>query len=397
MQISLTHDVVVVGARCAGAATAMLLARLGYDVALVDRAHFPSDTLSTHGISRGGVVQLKRWGLLGAVIASGAPPIRQVTFHTEAGELTRRIKQSAGVDHLLAPRRYVLDALLVEAATAAGAVLYTGTTVTGLLRGDDRRVHGVRTRESGGRETVITARLVVAADGVRSRLAREVGAATTTESMSGSGTFFAYFDGLAPDTFEFHVSERALAGVFPSSDEEACVWISSPAADSAGVRSAGADKTRALLAHLAAVAPHLWTRLRRSRATSGVRGAMNLPNIIRRPVGPGWALVGDAGYHRDPITGHGMTDAFRDAELLADAVDRWLGGEAAENEALEDYWRRRDSIIGPIFRLTCALTEFPGVERFIELQKDLSSAIEAEADLLATLPELTPTPALVAA
>ena len=326
-----THDVVVVGARSAGAATAMLLARLGFDVALIDRAHFPSDTLSTHGISRGGVVQLSRWGLLEAVISAGAPPIRQVSFHTGTSELTRRIKPSAGVDHLLAPRRYVLDVLLVEAATDAGARLNGGTTVTGLVRNDDGRVTGVHTRGSDGSESAVFARLVVAADGVRSRLARGVGAPASTASISGSGTFFAYFNGLAADTFEFHVSDRALAGVFPSSAEEACVWISSPTADSAAVRSAGADKVRALVDQIEAAAPHLGRRLRRSRATSGVRGAMNLPNIIRRPVGPGWALVGDAGYHRDPITGHGMTDAFRDAELLAGAIDQWLSEEAAEN------------------------------------------------------------------
>jgi 2-polyprenyl-6-methoxyphenol hydroxylase-like FAD-dependent oxidoreductase len=124
---------------------------------------------------------------------------------------------------------------------------------------------------------------------------------------------------------------------------------------------------------------------------------MNLPNIIRRPVGPGWALVGDAGYHRDPITGHGMTDALRDAELLADAIDQWLREESSETQAFERYWRRRDDAIGTIFGLTCALARFPGAERFVELQKELSTAIEAEAEMLAALPDLAGTQMLAAA
>src|SRR3954468_2350551 len=95
-------DVVVVGARCAGAATAMLLAREGVDVVVLDRADFPSDTLSTHAIARGGMVQLARWGLLDEVVASGAPPIRTVTFHLPGEELIKDVRDAAGVDHLLA-------------------------------------------------------------------------------------------------------------------------------------------------------------------------------------------------------------------------------------------------------------------------------------------------------
>src|SRR5947209_6744110 len=127
------HEVVVVGARCAGAATAMLLARQGIDVLLIDRAEFPSDTLSTHAISRGGVVQLSRWGLLDRVVASGAPPIRTVSFINPAGTLNLPVKDRSGVDHLLAPRRYVLDMIMLEAARSAGVSVRTGVNVTGTL------------------------------------------------------------------------------------------------------------------------------------------------------------------------------------------------------------------------------------------------------------------------
>src|SRR5205814_1515061 len=120
------HDVVVVGARAAGAATALLLARLGHDVVFVDRAVFPADTVSTHQIARPGVVQLHRWGLLDAVVDSGAPALRQVTLSADGASITRKIKDKSGVDLLVAPRRHVLDMLVAEAAEAAGATLRSG-------------------------------------------------------------------------------------------------------------------------------------------------------------------------------------------------------------------------------------------------------------------------------
>src|SRR4051812_39242000 len=145
-----TYDVVVVGGRCAGAATAMLLARQGLDVVIVDRAEFPSDTLSTHAMARGGVVQLARWGLLDEVLASGAPPIRTVSFRFPGGQVDREVKPTAGVDHVLAPRRIVLDEIMLRAATAAGAELRTGVSVTGVMFDRNRRATGVRTRDRDG-------------------------------------------------------------------------------------------------------------------------------------------------------------------------------------------------------------------------------------------------------
>ncbi|HZD71824.1 MAG TPA: FAD-dependent monooxygenase, partial [Actinomycetes bacterium] len=128
------HDVVIVGARVAGSATAMLLARLGHDVVVVDQASFPSDTLSTHSIARSGVVQLRRWGLLDEILDSGAPAIRQVTFNAGGASMSRTIKDQAGVDLVVAPRRYVLDTILATAAERAGADLRPGVTVTGVRR-----------------------------------------------------------------------------------------------------------------------------------------------------------------------------------------------------------------------------------------------------------------------
>jgi flavin-dependent dehydrogenase len=366
-------DVVVVGARCAGAATAMLLARRGYRVTVVERGRIPSDTLSTHGIARGGVVQLARWGLLDAVLASGAPPIRQVVFTINDDDTVRTVKAAAGVDHLIAPRRHVLDAILAQAATDAGASIRTGVTATGVLRADDGRIRGIRT--AGGGE--IRARLVIGADGVRSRVAGMVGAATTCSFPSDAATFYVYVGGLPWRGFEYHVGPGAFAGVFPTHAGEACVWVCAPRGRTGGIRGGATDAFGELLA---GISPSLATRVRTGHVTSRVRGAAALPNHVRRATGPGWALVGDAGYHRDPISGHGITDAFRDAELLATHI-----------EDPGEYERQRDAALTEVFDITRAMTGFPPMEQFVALQRRLSHALDAEAEMLASLrfPELT--------
>jgi 2-polyprenyl-6-methoxyphenol hydroxylase-like FAD-dependent oxidoreductase len=391
----LEHDVVVVGARCAGAATAMLLARQGLDVAVVDRATFPSDTLSTHAISRGGVVQLARWGLLNQVIESGAPEIRRVTFRPGDGtELTRTVKDRSGVDHLLAPRRHALDMILVQAARRAGASVHTGGSVTGTLTDPGGRVVGVRVRDSEGNTREIRARFVVGADGVRSRVARSVGAAIIEERPAEGAAHYAYVAGLDAEGFEFHTGQRSFAGVFPTHGGEANVWICSPAQDA---QLRGDDRATAFLRLLAGTSPSLAARVRSARVTSKVRSAVRFPNHIRQATGPGWALVGDAGYHRDPITGHGITDAFRDAELLARQLGAAFRGDRTEAAAMAAYAHERYRALSPIFEITCRLAEYPALDEFVALQKQLGDAIESEAAWLAALPPLPTPDRLVAA
>ena len=381
------HDVVVVGARCAGAATAMLLARMGHNVVMVDRARLPSDTLSTHGIARGGVVQLARWGLLDGVLASGAPPIEHVTFDLNGEATTRRIKRRAGVDILVAPRRHVLDGLLADAAVESGTHLRTGVTATGVLRSADGRVRGISARTANGDRLELSARFVVGADGRRSRMAEHFRADVLERFTSLCSTYYTYVADLGPGGFEFHVAPGAFAGVFPTHGGEACVWLCRPTADLGSVRTAGAGRVAAFLQGLELVVPALGRRVRAGHVTTPVRGVVDLPNYLRRPHGPGWALVGDAGYHRDPITGHGITDAFRDAELLATALDRGIRDQAAEADAMAAYQRTRDAMLREIFDLTRALTGFPAPEEFVTRQIQLSEALEREAELLAALPQ----------
>jgi len=380
------HDIVVVGARAAGAATALLLARLGYDVVLVDRAVFPADTVSTHQIARTGVVQLHRWGLLEAVLDSGAPAIRQVTFTVEGQSTTRAIKDKAGVDLLVAPRRYVLDTLVAETAAAAGADLRLGVTITGVHLNDAGRATGVYGHDGAGAPVEIDARFVVGADGLRSRVARAVGAEIIEDRGDRGAAQYAYYAGIPWDGIELIIADRALTGVFPTHDNQACIWICSPSTDARAARRRAASREDAFTASLDRTAPELARRLRAGRRTSPVTGMLRSPNVIRRAHGPGWALVGDAGYHRDPITGYGLSDAYRDAELLAVALDQALRGVAEEGIALAGYQQQRDEAVRDIFDLTCALADYPPAAEFVDLQKRLSAAIDAEAATLAAAP-----------
>jgi len=385
-QDATSYDVVVVGSRCAGAATAMLLARAGHRVVLVDRAALPSDTVSTHGIARGGVVQLSRWGLLDAVLAGGAPPARRVTFGVD-GELTvRPIKARAGVDMLVAPRRYALDALLVDAARDAGADVLTEVAATGVLRDPTGRVTGITTRDKSGRTGELSARFVVGADGLRSSIARFVGAKTVESFASNAGLFYAYVASPAWDGYEFHLADSAFAGVFPTHDGQACVWLCRPVPLLRPISRAGSRRADALIRELLRLAPSIGERARAGQVCSPVRGTARMPNYIRQSHGPGWALVGDAGYHRDPITGHGMTDAFRDAELLAVAISSALRDPGSEATALAGYEHARNAALRETFDLTRALADFPPQSRFLELQMRFAEALDREAHLLASMP-----------
>jgi len=217
------------------------------------------------------------------------------------------------------------------------------------------------------------ARFVVGADGLHSRIARSVGAEVIDRRPDGGTAQYAYYTGPPWSGIEFYVTDGALAGIFPTHDAEACVWLCTPAA----------PDRRDFDGELRRVAPDLARRLRAGRRTSPIRGMRRSPNHLRRAGGPGWALVGDAGFHRDPISAHGISDAFRDAELLADGLDAALCGRVEEPVALGAYQRQRDAAVADIFDLTCALGTFPPVSDFLDLMRRLGRAIDIEAAALA--------------
>jgi flavin-dependent dehydrogenase len=355
--------VIIIGGRVAGASTALLLARAGLRVLVVERARRGSDTVSTHALMRGGVLQLHRWGLLDRVAATGAPPIRRVTFHYGHDSMPVTLKPYAGVDALYAPRRTVLDALLVGVAEEAGARFDFGLAMTDVARDHTGRVVGVVVRDRLGATWTERSGLVVGADGRTSLVARQVGAPTLVTGSHAAAYVYGYWPTADLDGYHWYYGDGLSAGVIPTNDGMACVFAAGPAAvvDARMRHSRPLDAARDLLSRL---------DCRLTDLTSGaplgpVRFFRGLPARMRRPHGTGWALVGDAGWWKDPLSTYGITDAFRDAELLARAVVAGAASEHTMQMALCRYQAERDRQ---------ALPMHPIVDRLASHQWDLDQA-----------------------
>jgi len=371
------YDVIVVGARAAGAATAMLLARSGLDVLVVERGAFGADTLSTHALMRAGVLQLSRWGVLDDIVAAGTPAVKRTTFSYSNASVVIDIKPSPGVDALYAPRRTVLDPALVAAAVDAGATVHHGTSVNRLLTRRDR-VIGVHATTEDGRSVELFASLVIGADGIRSTVARHVEAPYTRTGEHIGASVYGYWSGVETNGFEWVFRPDACCGVIPTNNGQACVFsVARPVRLGRGGVGVIEDV-------LAEAAPELWDRVRRGAPPKGARMWSGHPSYMRHSYGPGWALVGDAGYFKDPISAHGLTDAMRDAELLARAVlDGWNDG--ASVDALAGYQATRDRISADLFGITDRIASQQWDDAEIsDLLIRLSASMQSEVELLSS-------------
>jgi 2-polyprenyl-6-methoxyphenol hydroxylase-like FAD-dependent oxidoreductase len=385
--MSAAWDVVVVGGRVAGASTAMLLARAGLRVLCVERTRFGSDTLSTHALMRGGTLQLAKWGLLDGVIGAGTPAIRHTLFHYGADSVPVPIRPAAGVDALYAPRRTLIDRLLVEAATAAGAHFRFGCSAVGLERNRTGCVTGVFVRSQDGSVHAERARLVIGADGRHSLVAQDVGAASLFDGQSASAFVYGYFQDLPVAGYEWFYGPRVSAGAIPTNDGLSCVFVGAPPARLARLIQAQgqADAVRVIAGEWA-----LGDRVAGARLMGGLRYMRGMAGYLRRSSGPGWALAGDAGFWKDPMSTHGMTDAFRDAELLARAVLAAPEPGPAQRESLAEYESVRDALALPLLdvaeRLASYDWEIPEVR---QLLMRLAAVMADELELLAPIATAT--------
>jgi 2-polyprenyl-6-methoxyphenol hydroxylase-like FAD-dependent oxidoreductase len=354
-----TYDVVVVGARCAGAPTALLLARAGHRVLLVDRARFPSDTLSGLYIHQPGVERLARWGLLDRIRGSGCPPLRAVSYNVADVCVSGPAPTLPGVDGAYAPRRYVLDTILAEAAAAAGADVRDRTSVTGLTTGDDGRVTGVRLRENGGAEITEKARLVIGADGMRSTVARLVDAPVYVHHPNLTCVYYTFWAGVTGADFQIYERPGGWVAGLRTHDDLMLVAAYLPQDQFDRVRH---DAFTAYRATITTTAPALWQQLADATPADRLYGTGDQRNFFRQAYGPGWALVGDAGHHKDSINAHGITDSFVQAELLAGELGGDLGDPVRLHAALARFAAARDELMTPNYRtnlLTARLDPTP--------------------------------------
>jgi flavin-dependent dehydrogenase len=349
--MSREYDAIVVGARCGGSPTAMLLARNGYRVLLVDKATFPSDTMSTHVVHPPGVAALARWGILERLEATNCPPITRYSFDFGPVTISGSPRPADGAANAYGPRRIVLDALLVEAAVAAGAELREAFTVEEILV-DDGRVTGIRGHAKGGETVTERARVVVGADGRHSLVAKAVQPDRYNEVPVLAPAYYAYWSGLPVDnTFETYIRAEGGRGwaALPTHDDMTCVVQGWPQSEF----KANRKDVEGTYMKSFELAPEFAERIRGAKRETRFVGSGDLPGFFLKPYGPGWTLVGDAGYHKHPITAFGITDAFRDAEAVASALDDAFAGRRPYSEAMADYQSARDEEALPIFEFTC--------------------------------------------
>jgi 2-polyprenyl-6-methoxyphenol hydroxylase-like FAD-dependent oxidoreductase len=345
------YDAIVVGARCAGAPTAMLLARKGYRVLLVDKATFPSDTLSTHIIWPHGAEALERWGVLDRLAATGCPPVAlQLVFDVGPFALKGGVLETNRGRGGFCPRRTVLDKLLVDEAVAAGVEVREGFTVEALLRDGDR-VSGIKGRSRTGSSLEERARIVIGADGVHSLVATAAGAREYDVRPPLTTNYYSYFSGFDASDLEEYVRDYQAVGCFPTHDGLTLIAVLWPSRQFQEVRADIEGHVSRVLESTPSVAD----RMRRARREEKWYGTAGVPNYFRQPFGAGWALVGDAAYDKDPITAQGISDAFLDAEGLSQALDEEWSGRRPLGEALAAHQASRDRRTKPMYDFTCQL------------------------------------------
>lgn len=345
------YDAIIVGARCAGSPLAMLLARKGYKVLVLDRSTFPSDIISGHYIQPAGVARLKKWGLLDRIAGTSAPPLAVNNFDLGPFKLTGTPPPIDGVSEGYCIRRYILDKILVDTAAEAGAEIREAFTVTEVLF-DNGRVTGVRGRGQDGKTVSEFARIVVGADGPRSFVARAVKAPSYNEAPTLTCGYYTYWADVQINSVELYPRKDRFIIALPTNDgltQVAVIWRHD---EFAAYRS---DIENNYLRTLDELTPDLASRVRSGRRAERFLGTAEMQNFFRRAHGPGWALAGDAGYHKDPITAQGITDAFRDAEYLAEALDAGFAEVCPVDKALETYEGRRNAAVMPMYEMTCQL------------------------------------------
>jgi flavin-dependent dehydrogenase len=368
-------DAIVVGARCAGSPTAMLLSRAGYRVLLLDRTTFPSDTLSTHLIHQPGVAALARWGLLDRLRASGCPPLDRAVYHVADVRLEGCGHGVEGQRAGYAPRRHVLDAMLAHAAAESGVELREACSVKGLLRDESGRVVGVEGSHRG-RPFTERAHLVIGADGMRSSVARFCEAPFTVVKPRLTCAYYSYWEGLDA-AFELYERPGGWVATVPTHDAATLVLAYFPQEEFPHVRT---QADEAYHGQIRSTAPALAERLTGHKRIERLRGTGDQQNYFRQATGPGWALIGDAGHHKDSITARGISDAFHQAESLVRHVGETLRDPRRLDLSLRDFAEDRDRSLNEGFEATLSVARLEVHEQRLALLR----AVGTDPELVST-------------
>ena len=348
----MTYDAIIVGARVAGSATGMLLARQGRSVLIVDRAEFPSDTWSTHFITMAGTELLKRWGALEPLQALGVPVFDTIMVNTPDGN-SLSVKDLFGPNDVCSPRRTDLDSTLSQLARESGAEVRLGVTVTDVMREADGRVTGVKLRDAEGNASEESAAIVIGADGRTSTVAKAVRPAERDRHKMHGAAVFAYFDNLDCPNEETCLKDGTFMFIFPTKERAACVG----AAFNVKYEEETKADPEAMFWKYMALQPGWEERIKAATRDGRWRLGELRDGYFRHAGGDGWALVGDAACLKDPLPGHGITDSFLGAELLSRAIDEGFrsGDMPAAMARYDDaLWR----LLRPVYELTVSAATY---------------------------------------
>ncbi|MEO0444081.1 MAG: NAD(P)/FAD-dependent oxidoreductase [Pseudomonadota bacterium] len=365
------YDLIIIGARVSGSSTALLSAKAGLKVLLIDRHKFPSDTLSTNYIHQPGCLRLKRWGVLDKIIASGTPAIPTTRFQADDIVIKGGISKDYEQINAYAPRRYVLDSIMAEAAKEAGVELRENCSLLD-IKWEDGRCSGVKLRNADKKITTESAALIVGADGMRSTVARLVGSKITHQDPLLTCAYYSFWEGLKPD-YELYEGKNSWVGAVPTTGS-VLVATYFPQNDFNRVRKS------AMAWHMNAIettAPNLFKRLKSAKQSERLWGTGDQQNFFRQATGPGWALVGDAGHHKDSITARGITDALVQSELLVSRVKNNIHDQPKLNESLQHFAKDRDMLMMPGYKGTLAVAK-------LEAQNERISLLRSVADNTST-------------
>lgn len=344
------YDVIVVGARIGGAITAALLGQKGYNVLVVDRVHFPSDTLSTHFFRYPTFNALQQLGVLEQVYAL-APKLVDNFNYVDGHVFTEPVESPEGPSHYLCVRRITLDDILVKRMRKERTVSFReGMRIDDLLI-ENNHVVGVRWSENGASMNAIS-RVVIGADGIQSVVAKRVEPAVERYEPVRRAMYYAYYSGLDPKprpAAEFHYRGNRLVYVFPTDGGLTLLAASVPIEEFSHFRKEPESRLKAEFESM----PELAERFRRAEKAGPVKGAGNIPGYQRLPFGNGWALVGDSEQIMDPWSGQGIDQASAHATMLADVLNLWLSEKLPWDDAMREYNRRRHEFSDKTFERTC--------------------------------------------
>jgi 2-polyprenyl-6-methoxyphenol hydroxylase-like FAD-dependent oxidoreductase len=256
--------------------------------------------------------------------------------------------------------------------------VHFGASFVGLLT-DHGRVAGARIRMSDGAVEEVAATILIGADGRHSAVARAVAAGVVHQTPRQSGVVYGYWPAPATEESFWYWGHGTAAGAIPTNDGEWCVFASLSHERFGSVFAA--DVRAGYHRVIADCAPGLDETLRATGASPPLRGFAGQPGVMRQAVGAGWALVGDAGYFKDPITAHGITDALRDAELLSTAI------LAGSDVALARYQETRDDLSRPLFEITDRVASYEWtIDELKDLHRRLSDEMKREVAAMTAAP-----------